>query len=30
MINIEKLEWSNEVLWIKDHKDFISLLKEFI
>lgn len=25
--NIEELEWSNEVIWTKDHNDFISLLK---
>jgi len=25
--NIEPLHWSSEVLWTKDHKDFISLLK---
>jgi len=26
--NIEELEWSNEVIWTKDHNDFISLLKQ--
>ena len=25
--NVEPLVWSEEVLWTKDHNDFISLLK---
>jgi len=25
--NIEELDWSNEVIWTKNHNDFISLLK---